>query len=82
MKNLNVISLLNGQLFQWPKDLVSHNDLKRLKPLRKRLPKGIEDTNQVHGRREKTLLEQAEERKRQRSNSTEDTIIVDNRLLR
>jgi hypothetical protein len=59
-KNFNVATLINGQLFHWPKDLVSHDNLKRPIPPRElqRLPKGIEDTNQVHGRIEKTSLEQ------------------------
>ena len=82
-KNFNIATLRNGQLFHWPKDLVSHDDLKRLNPPRElpRLPIGIEDTNQVHGIREKTSLKQPKETKRQRSSSTEDTIIVVNRLL-
>ena len=75
-KKFNVATLINGQLFQWPKDLLSHDNLKRLNPLRElqRLPKGIEDTNQVHGRRETTSLEQVA---REASSSDEMIIFCD-----
>jgi len=77
-KNFNVATLNNGQLFHWPKDLVSHDDLKRPTPPSElqRLPKGIEDANQVHGRREKTSLEQVA----QEASSSDDEVADSTKL--
>jgi hypothetical protein len=71
--NFNVAMLIPGQLFHWPKDLVLYNNLERPIPPTelRRLLKGIEDTDQVQGRREKTSLEQVA-----RERSSSDKVIV------